>query len=84
MTEMTYVPLPGSERTALPQAASAGSLDETEHITVTLITRRKAALPRTAAGSLARISRDDLAQNYGSDRPTRRWSRRCWAGRAPP
>jgi kumamolisin len=67
MTEMTYVPLPGSERTALPQAASAGSLDETEHIQVTLITRRKAALPRTAAGSLARISREDLAQNYGSD-----------------
>jgi kumamolisin len=67
MTEMTYVPLPGSERTALPQAGSAGSLDETEHITVTLITRRKAALPRTAGGSLARISRDDLAQNYGSD-----------------
>jgi kumamolisin len=67
MTEMTYVPLPGSERTALPQAASAGSIDETEHIAVTLITRRKAALPRTAAGALARISRDDLAQNYGSD-----------------
>jgi len=67
MTEMTYVPLPGSDRTALPQAGSAGSLDETEHIQVTLITRRKAALPRTAAGSLARISRDDLSQNYGSD-----------------
>jgi kumamolisin len=67
MTEMTYVPLPGSERAALPQAASAGSLDETEHIQVMLITRRKAALPRTAAGSLARISRDDLGQRYGSD-----------------
>jgi kumamolisin len=67
MTEMTYVPLPGSERTALPQAASAGSLDETEHIEVTLITRRKAALPHNAAGSLARISRDDLRQNFGSD-----------------
>jgi kumamolisin len=67
MTEMTYVPLPGSERTALPQAGSAGSLDETEHIQVTLVTRRKAALPRTAAGSLARISRDDLRQKYGSE-----------------
>jgi kumamolisin len=67
MTEMTYVPLPGSERTALPQAAPAGSLDEAEHIEVTLITRRKAALPRNAAGSLARISRDDLRSNFGSD-----------------
>ena len=68
MTEMTsYVPLPGSERTALPQATPAGRLDETEHIEVTVITRRKAALPRTAAGSLARISRDDLRRNYGSD-----------------
>ena len=68
MTEMTsYVPLPGSERTALPQATPAGTLDQTEHIEVTVITRRKAALPRDAAGSLARISRDDLRRNFGSD-----------------
>jgi kumamolisin len=67
MTELSYVPLPGSERTALPQARAAGRLNETEHIEVTLITRRKAALPRSAAGSLARISRDELRQDYGSD-----------------
>jgi kumamolisin len=67
MTEMTYVPLAGSERAALPQAGSAGSVDETEHIQVMLITRRRAALPRNPAGSLARISRDDLRQKFGSD-----------------
>jgi kumamolisin len=67
MTEMTYVPLPGSERTALPRAGSAGSVDQAEHIQVMLITRRQAALPKNAAGSLARISRDDLRQKFGSD-----------------
>jgi kumamolisin len=67
MTEMTYVSLPGSERTALPRAGSAGSVDETEHIQVMLITRRQAALPKNAAGSLARISRDELRQRFGSD-----------------
>ena len=67
MTDMTYVPLPGSERTALPQAGSARSLDQAERIEVMVITRRKADLPQTASGALARISRDDLRSNFGSD-----------------
>jgi kumamolisin len=56
MTEMTYVPLPGSERTALPQAAAAGSIDETEHIQVTLITRRKGALASMFKTSLRLVT----------------------------
>ncbi len=66
-SDLTYVPLPGSERAALPQATPAGTLDETERIEVTVITRRKAALPRAASGAPARLSRDDLRQRFGSD-----------------
>jgi kumamolisin len=67
MTEASLVPLPGSERGALPAAAPAGTIDGTERIEVTLITRRMAELPRTAAGTPARISRDDLRQRFGTD-----------------
>src|SRR6202020_822940 len=66
-TDLAYVPLPGSERSALPQAGAAGNLDEAERITVTVVTRRKAELPRTPGGSPARVSRDELRQKYGSD-----------------
>jgi kumamolisin len=66
MTDTTYVPLPGSDRGALPPGA-VGSIDEAEHIEVTVVTRRKADLPRAAGGQLARISRDELRDSYGSD-----------------
>ena len=49
--DMTHVPLPGSERTALPHATSAGSLGETGRIEVTVITRRQADLPQTASAA---------------------------------
>jgi kumamolisin len=65
--DLSYVPLPGSERAALPQARPAGPLDETERIEVTVITRRMADLPRTPGGAPARVSRDDLQQRFGSD-----------------
>jgi kumamolisin len=67
MTSAPSVPLPGSERGALPAATPAGPVDGTERIEVTVVTRRMAALPRTAAGTPARISRDELRNRYGSD-----------------
>src|SRR5450755_639234 len=67
MTDASFVPLPGSERGSLPAAEPAGAIDGTERIGVTLVTRRMAALPRTAAGTPARISRDQLQQSHGSD-----------------
>ena len=39
------VPLPGSERTQLSDVQSAGQLNESETITVTLVLRRRAHLP---------------------------------------
>jgi kumamolisin len=59
--------LPGSERAALAAARLAGPADATERIEVTVIIRRRAGLPRTAAGGPARISRDELRERYGSD-----------------
>src|ERR1700722_7611584 len=67
MTDASFVPLTGSERAPLAEFESAGPLDGTERIEITLLTRRMAELPRTAAGTPARISRDDLRQQFGSD-----------------
>jgi kumamolisin len=66
MTEAAVVPLPGSERRPLAAAQAAGEIDPAERIELTIVTRRTASLPRTAAGTPARLSRDELRQNYGS------------------
>ncbi len=67
MTDHSFVTLPGSERSPLPGAEPAGSVDESEHIEVTLVTRRRAELPRDASGAPVRLSRDELEQRHGSD-----------------
>jgi kumamolisin len=67
MTTPALVPLDGSERPALANATLAGPADLTERITLTLVTRRTASLPRTAAGVPRRLSREELRENYGSD-----------------
>jgi kumamolisin len=67
MTEASFVPLPGSERSPLPAAEASGSLDDSERIAITLVTRRMAELPRTAGGAPARLSGDELRQQHGSD-----------------
>jgi kumamolisin len=67
MTDASFVPLTGSERGALASFEPAGTLDGTERIELTLLTRRMAELPRTAAGTPARVSRDQLGQQFGSD-----------------
>jgi kumamolisin len=67
MNVPAFVPLDGSERPALANATLAGPADLAERITLTLVTRRVASLPRTAAGVPRRLSREELRQNYGSD-----------------
>src|SRR5580700_426872 len=61
-----FVQLTGSDRQALPGASLGPPVDPAERIDVTVITRRAAQLPRTAAGVPDRLSRDDLRQSYGS------------------
>ncbi len=66
MTTPSLVPLAGSQRSELPQAASAGPVDPAERVELTVITRRAAALPRTPDGAPVRLSRSELRQRYGS------------------
>jgi kumamolisin len=68
MTGTALVRLAGSDRRPLPDARLAGPADPAERVEVTLVTRRAAALPRTAAGAPARLTRDELRQSYGSSR----------------
>ena len=60
MTTPSLVPLAGSERSELPQAAQAGPVDPNERVELTIITRRAAALPSTADGAPVRVSRAEL------------------------
>jgi len=66
MTGTEFVRLAGSERRPLPDATLAGPVDPAERVEVTLVTRRSAALPRTAAGVPARLSLAELRRSYGS------------------
>jgi kumamolisin len=68
MTEPGLVQLAGSDRLPLDNAQLAGPVDPAERIELTLVTRRAANLPRTAAGVPLRLSRDELRQAYGSAR----------------
>jgi kumamolisin len=62
------VPLPGSERAALPGARPAAApLDESQVITVTVMLRRKAALPAALAEGPDTVSASQLSDRYGAD-----------------
>jgi len=67
MTSDSFVPLPGSERTALPVAADAGPVDGAQRVEITLIIRRRAALPRELVEGPATLTRDQLAEQHGID-----------------
>jgi kumamolisin len=68
MTRPGLVQLAGSDRRPVADARLAGQLDPSERIELTLVTRRAADLPRTAAGVPVRLSREELRQAYGSAR----------------
>jgi kumamolisin len=63
----SFVPLPGSERGPLPAAEQAGPVDGSQRIVVTLVTRRRAALPRELVEGPATVSREQLAEQHGTD-----------------
>jgi kumamolisin len=67
MSENSFVPLPGSERAPVPDAQPAGDLDDTTRIEVTLITRRREALPADVVTGPETISRDEMAARHGTD-----------------
>jgi kumamolisin len=61
------VPLPGSDRSELPEATPAGDIDENEWLELTVFTRRAVGLRQGPDGALARLSRDELRERHGSD-----------------
>jgi kumamolisin len=68
------VPLSGSERTELPGAAPASApLDDSQEITVTLMLRRRAEVPRALVEGPETVSTAQLGDDYGaSDDDARR------------
>jgi kumamolisin len=61
------VPLQGSERTELPDAEPAGNLDASATITVTVILRRRAAVPRSLIIGPETLTSAELRERYGAD-----------------
>jgi kumamolisin len=61
------VPLQGSERTELPGAQPAGELDVSATITVTLILRRRADVPRALIIGPQTLTSAELRRQYGAD-----------------
>jgi kumamolisin len=67
MSGESFVTLRGSERGPMPAAEVLGPVDEAERIEVTVVLRRRAALPRGALGTPLRLSLSDLELLHGAD-----------------
>jgi kumamolisin len=67
MTGQSFVPLPGSERGSLPESQQLGAVDEAQQIEVTLVTRRRAALPRDLVEGPATLTPEQFAEQHGTD-----------------
>jgi kumamolisin len=61
------VPLRGSERAALPGVQPAGDLDQNASIVVTLLLRRRAAVPAVLVTGPETLTSEQLGTRYGSD-----------------
>ncbi|MFI5069222.1 MAG: protease pro-enzyme activation domain-containing protein, partial [Streptosporangiales bacterium] len=61
------MPLPGSERAPLPAAENAGPVDGAQRIEITLVTRRRAALPQELVEGPETVTREELAARHGTD-----------------
>jgi len=63
-----FVPLPGSERSAVPGGTPTGqSLDDSQVITVTVMLRRRAELPRELVNTPETVTTAELGDSYGAD-----------------
>ena len=67
MTNDSFVPLPGSERGPAPGLEPAGPVDGTARIEVTLVTRRRAALPAELVLGPDTLSPQQMADQHGTD-----------------
>jgi kumamolisin len=63
----SLVRLVGSERGALPEVTDAGPLNTAERAEITLVLRRRAALPEEIVTGPTVLTADELAERYGAD-----------------
>jgi kumamolisin len=63
----SLVHLPGSERAPLPDATDAGPVDASAQAELTLVLRRRAALPVEIIAGPTVLTTDELASQYGAD-----------------
>ena len=61
------VPLPGSERAELQGVRQAAPLDTSQVITVTVMLRRRADIPRALVEGPRTVSTGELGEQYGAD-----------------
>lgn len=61
------VPLPGSERAELQGVTQAAPLDTSQVITVTVMLRRRAGIPRALVEGPRTVSTGELGEQYGAD-----------------
>lgn len=61
------VPLPGSERSELQGVTQAAPLDTSQVITVTVMLRRRADIPRALVEGPRTVSTGELGEQYGAD-----------------
>jgi kumamolisin len=62
------VPLPGSERSELRNASPASTpLDDSQVITVTVLLRRRAEIPKALVEGPQTVSQSELGDRYGAD-----------------
>ncbi len=67
MTTDSFVPLPGSERSALPGAEVTGPVDPSQRIEVTLVTRHRSAVPEALILGPETLTQEQFAQRHGTD-----------------
>ncbi|MER7163532.1 S53 family peptidase [Streptomyces lydicus] len=62
-----FVPIPGSERSAAPQARSAGPLAASAPVEATIVLRRRAEVPHELVTGPETIPQPELAERYGAE-----------------
>jgi kumamolisin len=67
MTDDSFVPLPGSERGPVPGLEPVGPVDGAARIELTLVTRRRAALPAELVLGPATLTPTELAERHGTN-----------------
>ena len=67
MTNDSFVPLPGSERGPVPGLEATGPVDDSARIEVTLVTRRRAELPRELVLGPETLTPAQMSERHGTD-----------------